>query len=270
MPAFGQHFVLTIGRSGSNTLVNALNQHPQVLNYGEVLGDWNTIRKLYNRLPAALTSGEATYLDALLHNSVLARSLNGYRNLSYLRRGGRAEMKRFGRLRTIGVKEFSLNLRRRGLSDYLAQRPHIRVIGLQRSDVLDRFMSWKMLQQTGVVKLDRGGQTGQGWRRRIQLDTGSLLEELRTVRDESRELAALLDALPGERVCRIDYDAFYGSDTETGEILQRVFRFLDLPAFRPSLRMSKILKGDRLARIGNLDACRAALRDTEFADLLAG
>ena len=97
MPDFGQHFVLTIGRSGSNTLVNALNQHPQVLNYGEVLGDWNTIRKLYNRLPAALTSGEAAYLDAVLHNPVLARALNGYRNLSYLRRGGRAEMKRFGR-----------------------------------------------------------------------------------------------------------------------------------------------------------------------------
>ena len=79
----------------------------------------------------------------------------------------------------------------------------------------------------------------------------------------------MLDALPGDRVCRIDYDAFYGSDAETGEILQRVFHFLELPAFRPSLRMRKILKGDTLARIENLDACREALRDTEFAALLA-
>ena len=266
MPAFDQHFVLTIGRSGSNTLVNALNQHPAVLNYGEVLGDWNAIRKLYNRLPAALTSGEAAYLDSLLHNRSLARALNGYRNLSHLRRGARAEMKRFDRIRTIGVKEFSLNLRRRGITDYLAERPHIRVIGLQRTDVLDRFMSWKMLQQTGVVKLDKGAAAQD---RRIRLDTGSLLQELSTIRDENRELAALLDALPGDRVCRIDYDAFYGSDAETGEILQRVFHFLELPAFRPSLRMRKILKGDTLARIENLDACREALRDTEFAALLA-
>lgn len=267
MPSFDQHFVLTIGRSGSNTLVNALNQHPAVLNYGEVLGDWNMIRKLYNRLPGALTSGEAAYLDALLHNRSLARALNGHRTLSHLCRGARAETKRFGRIRTIGVKEFSLNLRRRGIMDYLVERPHIRVIGLQRTDVLDRFMSWKMLQQTGVVKLGSGA-TAQD--RRIRLDTGNLLEELRAIRDENRELAALLDALPGDKVCRIDYDAFYGSDTETAEILQRVFHFLELPPFRPSLRMRKILKGDTLARIENLDACRAALRDTEFAELLAG
>ncbi len=32
-----RHIILTSGRSGSNYLANTLNQHPQIVNYGEVL-----------------------------------------------------------------------------------------------------------------------------------------------------------------------------------------------------------------------------------------
>lgn len=264
MPSLRQHVVLTIGRSGSNTLVNALNQHSNVLNYGEVLGDWNTIRKVYNRWPGVLKSDEAGYLDSLLHNRLIARGLNGYRNISYLRRGQKVDMKSFRQIQTIGIKEFSLNLRRKGLLDFLVARPHIKVIGLQRTHVLDRFMSWKMLQKTGVVKL---AATDNTQAQKIQLDTGTLLAELQTIQDENQELATLLDALPETQVHRIQYDDFYGSSEQTKAILQDTFRFLDLPAFEPTLQMRKILKGSTLDRIENLGDCRAAVKDTAFVHL---
>lgn len=44
-----RHVVLTLGRSGSNTLRDMLNQSPEVLNFGEVLGEWNTIRKIQRK-----------------------------------------------------------------------------------------------------------------------------------------------------------------------------------------------------------------------------
>ena len=34
-----RHVILTLGRSGSNTLCDMLNQHPEVLNFGEVLAE---------------------------------------------------------------------------------------------------------------------------------------------------------------------------------------------------------------------------------------
>lgn len=268
MASLQQHFILTMGRSGSNTLVNAMNQHPNILNYGEVLGDWNTIRKVYNRLPASWTSDDAAYLDALLGNRLIARGLNGYRNLSYLRRRQPADMKSFGNIQSIGIKEFSLNLTRRHLTQYLETRPDIRVIGLQRSNVLDRFISWQMLEQTGVVKLDSSRNTPQQ-NRQIRLDTTTLLEDLRTIQQENDTLAAMLEALPAARVHRISYDDLYGDLEQTQALLRGVFEFLDLPAFTPSLRQRKILKGSTLDRIENLEACRSALQGTEFAALFA-
>jgi len=262
MPHFNQHFILTIGRSGSNSLVDALNQHPNVLNYGEVLGDWNTIRRVYKRLPGAPC--DEAYLHALLHNPMVARGLNSYRNVSYLRRGRPDGRKSFRRIRSIGVKEFSLNLRRKGLMDFLANRPHIKVIGLRRVDLLDRFISWQMLKATGVVARDVADKTKA---RRIRLDPESLMEDLSSVQQENQELAAILSTLPPDQKLQISYDAFYGSPEQTEAILQDTYRFLDLPSYSPILRMRKILEGSPLDRIENIDECRSLVQGTPFAPL---
>ncbi|MDZ7842662.1 MAG: hypothetical protein U5R46_17825 [Gammaproteobacteria bacterium] len=164
------------------------------------------------------------------------------------------------------MKEFSLNLRRKQLQDFLAERPHIKVIGLQRDDVLDRFISWKMLQQTGVVKLDKAAD---GLQRKLTLDPGTLLAELRDIDAENRELTDMLDRLSGHRVHRIAYEDLYGVPERTQAVIREVFRFLDLPDFAPVVRMRKIIKGRPVERIGNLEACRTAVRGTEFAPLLA-
>ena len=44
-----RHIILTSGRSGSNYLTNTLNQHPQIVNYGEILASMIIPYKFYDR-----------------------------------------------------------------------------------------------------------------------------------------------------------------------------------------------------------------------------
>ena len=65
-----RHLILTHGRSGSNFLTNSLNLHPQVVNYGEVLGDWTLPCKL-RKLNLLNSESYEQYLDQLYTSSPL-------------------------------------------------------------------------------------------------------------------------------------------------------------------------------------------------------
>lgn len=150
-----QHFILTLGRSGSNALVDMINQNPALLNYGEVLGTWTPIRKAQRRL-GLLQNDDDAYLDAVLGNNRVIFAANLARTLGKLRNGRIAEIKRIRRLHSVGVKDFSLNMIRCGLNDYLYERKQVRVIGLIRANPLGRMISALRLQNTGEVSRRKG------------------------------------------------------------------------------------------------------------------
>lgn len=191
-----KHIVLTLGRSGSNTLVDLLNQHPGILNYGEALGEWSRLRKL-QRASGLFKNEDAAYLDALLGNRSLQRCANTFRNLGKAARGDYSAIKRIAGIQTIGVKEFSLNFDHAGLGSYLAKRPDIQVIGLVRSNVLARAVSSGVLEQTGVV---RTGCPKSKKLAGVKLEAGQLLRALEAVENENARLLEVLDSLDPARV----------------------------------------------------------------------
>lgn len=256
------HFILTLGRSGSNTLCDLLNQNPEVLNYGEVLGDWTAARRIGRRVGFA-RKADSAYLDRLLHDRSLARLANLYRNLRKTLDRKSSERKDFRRIRTIGVKDFSLNMQRLGLVDYLKERPDIRVIGLQRRDVVDRMLSTAMLQKTGVVLVREGNDTF----RRIAIPPAAIHRMLKTIETENRDLDTMLRGL-GDRVMRIDYEEFFSNPEACDRIMQDVFAFLQVAPTPTRIRMKKIIQAPPSRVITNFDACLDALRGTAYFDLL--
>lgn len=263
-----KHIILTLGRSGSNTLVDMLNQNPAVLNLGEVLGDWNRIRKVQTRL--RLFSGDdAAYLDALLGSPRLLRAANGYRNLSKRLAGKSGETKRHAGIQTVGFKDFSLNFERRGLLDYLRPREDIQVIGLARRNVLARMISNAVLQATGVVSSKTPG-AGAGTRPRLTLDPDRVLGQLETIETENRVLQEMLEsAAPGRRLL-LDYEDLYSGEERTRETMQRVYAFLGVPQIVPTVRMTKLASPDPLEAVENAAEIRARLRGTRFETFTHG
>lgn len=258
------HIVLTLGRSGSNTLCDMLNQSPEVLNYGEVLGHWTKMRKLRNRLPFLWRSDEA-FLHWILTSRLLRNLANAERNLRKRRDGKRDEVKRLSRIRTIGVKEFSLNFRRYGISERILHRPGMKVIALVRRDVVDRMVSNARLGATGVVKVGDDDDRGRGG---LTIDPTSIAGLLNAIETENAELEQIIARLPEAAKYVIQYDDLYRDQETRAAIMHEAFAFLGVAPITPRTRMRKIITQPITEVIENFDACLDAVRGTHHEALL--
>jgi hypothetical protein len=260
------HFVLTLGRSGSNALVDMLNQNPAILNFGEVLGDWTPVRKMQRRL-GLLHVDDSQYLDFILGSRAFLSAANTARTLGKLRNGRLREIKSIRKIESVGVKDFSLNLVRAGLSEFLLTRPHIKVVGLLRQNVVDRMVSNETLEATGLVKIHEGDVPARQHKVHIRPETA--IEKLATIEQESLQLEQMIAMLPEERIFRVYYSRFFSSPAETEETVRQVYRFLGVSDYRPKVRMKKILQVDPLCAVENEHEVRRAIAQSRFAHYLA-
>ena len=260
-----RHVILTLGRSGSNSLRDMLNQSPEVLNYGEVLGEWNAVRKAQRRL-GLFRGDDARYLDWLISGGTFLRAANAARNLGRIRTRRFDQTKARAGIQTIGFKDFSMNFEKYGLRDYLRAREDIQVIGLLREGVADRMVSNAMLGATGVVKLPSAD--GGGGPRRLRIDPDEIAGLLETIEHENRVLEEMLAELPAARVHVMRYAELFSGDETRQELMDAAFRFLDVAPVQTETRMRKIIRTPIDRTIENFDDCLAAVRGTRFETLL--
>lgn len=259
------HFILTLGRSGSNTLTDLLNQNPAFFNYGEVMGPWTYMRKLQRLVPLLPKQNDA-YLDFLLQDSAFLRNLLRYRNtVKHLKRQ-KADIKSLEKIRTVGVKDFSLHLQRAGIPNYLVDRERIKVIGLVRLNLLDRMVSNALLQETGVVANRTGKQSERG---KLTLDPCQIIPQLEVIEEENRKLTDCLRAIPEQRCMTVTYEDFFRDDATRTRLLTDIMEFLEIPVIRPEVRMQKIASAGALGTIENADAVREVIIGTRFEQFLS-
>lgn len=255
-----KHFILTLGRSGSNALVDIINQHPQALNYGELLGEWNEIHKWRNRF--RLWRGDETaYLGALLSNGIPLLVINALRSLKKRKAGKSNEVQRSRDLRTIGAKDFATFFNNTDLRTYFQERPDLKVIGLYRENIIARFISWQLLDQTGTVKK---AVTDKSNAAQITLDTSTILANITHVANEADLLQNMLSELPEEQVLWIKYEDFFFDPDQLETTIQSIFAFLGLPPASANIRARKINTARLRKTIVNYDACLEALIGSKF------
>ncbi|MRU14718.1 sulfotransferase [Roseovarius sp. A21] len=261
----GQHVILTLGRSGSNALVNLLNQHPEIMNYGEVLGDWNPIRKMQRRL-GAFKEDDAAYLDFCLGNPWGHRLAFAGRSAQRRIKRRPRDGKRLSQVRQIGIKDFALHFQNLGIIDYLAQRPDIKVIGLERANLFDRMISNALLEASGVVEI-REGQGGPA-ETKLHMEPQNALNALEVIEGENIILNQMLAGIPQERRMHVRYEDFFAGPQQTAAIMDDLHRFLEVAPFKPEVRMRKIVQGRSIDRLANRDEVIEALKGTRFQRLI--
>ena len=259
-----RHVVLTLGRSGSNTLCDMLNQSPEVLNFGEVLGEWNAIRKLQKKLPFVPREDKA-FLDWVLYSDAFLRVVNIIRSTKKTLSGKGSAAKSMRGIKTFGIKDFSLNFIRFGLSDYLDNHPDLKVVGLLREDVVDRMISNAMLGATGVIKTT---SAKSGGRKTLRIDPAQISALLTDIETENADLDAMLARLPAGRKKIIRYDDLFSDQDKRHETMTEVFEFLDVSPIRTEERMVKIIRASVSDVIENFDDCVAAVQGTPHEALL--
>lgn len=257
----GKHVVLTLGRSGSNLLVDMLNQNPAVLNVGEVLGDWSPLRRLQRR--AGFRWGDdAAWLDAIHDHPVLFRAMCLARNLRKRRAGKRQDIKAATGIASVGFKEFQINFRNHGLDTYLAERPEVRVIGLTRRNVIDRMVSVAILEASGPVKISRSQGAAP---RRIMLPPAEVIPRLDVIARETDALDAALRRIGTNRVYRLDYEDFLRSPDHSIAHLLAIYRHIGVPDYIPQIRQYKILPEDPLDGLANGEEVREIIARSFYA-----
>ncbi len=262
----GRHVVLTSGRSGSNHLVATLNQHPELVNYGEVLGAWMAPARLHERFGY----GGRTHADYLDHTLASRRHFvlaQAWGSALRMRRRERPQTKRWSRIRTVGVKDFSIHFHRLGLVDYLGHRPDIRVVHLVRTNQLRRALSLHAMRRTGVVKVAPGEASERPVLRPDPTDLVALIDRLEGERADEERLVGRLDPA---RVLRIRFEDYVATPASVQAHADSLFAFLGLDPVPVRSPQRRILPVDLAATVANHEELADALRAGGHARYLTG
>jgi hypothetical protein len=257
--------ILTNGRSGSNFVVNILNQHPNVVNYGEILGEWTLPHKLYKRLQWVMRWDWAGFVNWFL-SSRIAHLIGQWRSVKvHSARGGARTAKAFTNICAVGFKDFFFLIERNDLAAFVRQGD-FKIIYLSRSDSLARAVSLQRMSVSGQAVQHQASKNAA-----ILIDTAQLLRDLDAMAEEQKFEDELIAAIDPTRLMRIDYQDYFFDPGRMESINQGMFQFLGVPPCAVRAEHRKI-SGDSLrSEISNLDAVKsvlAASRHSALASML--
>lgn len=254
-----KHIILTLGRSGSNYLVTALNQHPEVVNYGEVLGPWTTLAKFRSRVWPDEPSD--AYLDRIYSSAPVFFGGQVVSAISHKRKGRPIRWHQRSKVRQIGIKEFATNFEKHELADYLTDRRDIRVICLDRENVLRRYLSNEFLRKNRRVR----NSTGSAQHETVVLDPKTMIGELETFTYERQLLRGLTEVV--NPVLHLTYEKIFDPATKS-ETLQQVYQFLGVAPITLDYGDFKLNSGTLDALIANYDEVQETLTGTKYEHFL--
>ena len=259
-----RHVVLTSGRSGSNHLVAAINQHPSLCNFGEVLGPWTLPAKLWS--PARwLGASQAQLLESVYSSRAVYYAAQ---SLSFASRslGGRAtHFRSRNRLLSLGVKEFFIHLRDPAALGWFEGCEGLSIIHLKREDLLARALSVHRLNLEGRAVTLTDDAPGEA----ISVDPDSLLGTLDALKAEALEEERLLERLSKHRRLSLVYERDLSTQDAAARALQEVHEFLGVePLPLSDTGHRSAVRGQPIEAVENRAEVEAALKASQHAELL--
>lgn len=261
-----QHAILTNGRSGSNFLTNLLNSHPNIVNYGETLGNWTLPAKLYKALRIDAEINQQ-YLDTILSSRTFFSLSQIYSAIAHLRDGKKPNIKSWGKIQSIGIKDFSVQFQNRNMTDYFIKRPHIKVINLTRENQLKRFISVSLMVETGLVKAT-SEKTKNRNKSIITIDTTTLINTLEVYEKELNYQKYLAGKLPPERCLNLTYEKVFESSDSLLQTKLETLEFLNLDRTEISSSHRKLNSDQLTDLVENYDEVQKTLFNTSYEKYL--
>jgi LPS sulfotransferase NodH len=255
-----KHIVLTHGRSGSNYIVSALNNHPEILNYGEVLGVWVPLYRILGKRRILFPTAER-FLNWVYKSKLLfyVYKSDCFRYIFNFNIDGGNRIKDIRKIKTIGIKEFSVNFHNRCCFDFLKLNLNLKVIYLKRENLLQRYISLIFMRNSNVW-VNRGNRNKV---KKIIVDIDDMLHTLNAMRFEEREIEYHLNKFKGS-VLEISYDKYFKSLKSINYYNKLIFEFLGVSKLNVTGTHKKILPKKLKDKIQNYDEVTRALVNTEY------
>jgi LPS sulfotransferase NodH len=261
-----KHLIFTNGRSGSNYLVNLLNAHPEVINYGEVLGSWTLPHQIYHKMTFGSKPG-IEYLRYIYNSKSFFWGGQVYSAWSHWKRKEDIRFKSFHQIKTIGIKDFSINFLRQNIERFIWESDDLAVINLYRANSLQRFVSFLMLSKTKVVKVD-STNTSSPKREKIYVDVREFMKGLEIVDKETEEQLAIAAKIPSHRLFNISYENLFSVENNQ-KIQESILEFLGVPPLILTSNHKKILPVNLADIIENYDEIFPEIKASKYEKYLA-
>lgn len=262
MQPINYHFILTSGRSGSNYLINTLNLHPRILNFGEVLGEWTYPFKLYRMISWSGISWNR-FIWLIYRNNLFYYKAQAISAWAHLKRRQKINFKPRHRLCSIGIKDFAFLLKKRNLSEFLRLSKDIRVIHLYRNNIFKRYLSVLRLNQTGIARSVTPIPFDS-----VYVDTKELIATLELYEKEKLTEESIKNGIPERRVLSICYEDYFQSGQSISRTNRKIFEFLDADPIPVTSGIKKLGSDNLQTYITNYDEVRRVLSGTKFEPFL--
>ncbi|WP_013324461.1 hypothetical protein [Gloeothece verrucosa] len=257
-----KHIILTNGRSGSNYISGVLNSHPHITNYGEVLGEWTVPYMIYDKFFKYRMSSES-YLDYMYNSKFFFNAAQIYSAYSKIKRKEKINFKSYKQIKSLGIKEFSINFFRRNIDNYLASKKNIFVINLYRENSLARLVSIEAMTTTGIVSTQK--KLGKI---KIYLNPEGILERLNIFEKEKKDQFDLIENLEQKFIFNISYEEYFASPESQRELTKKIFEFLKVEPIDVTLNQKKILSRKLSNTVENYEEIVSILKGTQYEQYL--
>ncbi len=256
-----RHFILTHGRSGSNFLANSINNHPSLVNYGEVLGEWTPAYRLFSHFnKMGLVLDWNAYLDTLYSSTLLFYFAQTHSALSKLLKRQKSNFKCKASVKSLGIKDFCFLLEKRGLLSYLQDRPDIKIIYLTRRNHLKRYLSLLNMKSSGIVKTE----STLLQQNKYIIDVDDLLLKIEVFREEEMIGDRLVKSVPQSKLMTIDYEEYFFDTKSVNKTNSMIFKFLGVEEIQLASQQRKILSSKAIDHIANYAEVSSALRQAGY------
>lgn len=260
-----RHLIFTHGRSGSNYLVSLLNSHPEITNYGEVLGEWTLPYKLHQKIGIGGKT-ELEYLECLYESKAFFVAAQAYHWLKHFKRGRKVKFKLPYQISTLGIKEFSENFRRRNLENFFLENNNILIINLYRENTLYRYVSLLMLKQTGIIASNHNSQISS-MPTKIHVDVREFMMGLTKLEEEYQYQQAMASKIAPDMILHISYEDLFSKDYSE-QCKRSIFEFLGVQPLNLESDHKKILPTDLSQIFLNYNEILEALKSSDFQKYL--
>ncbi|MDM8564089.1 sulfotransferase [Candidatus Halobeggiatoa sp. HSG11] len=259
------HIILTSGRSGSNYLTNTLNQHPKIVNYGEILASMIIPYTLYDRCKRyKLCNGSVIdYLNYAYTNKKFFYASQIYSAYSHFRKKKPINFKTWKKINNLGTKDFFFNYHNKNAVDFLLSNQDIAIIYLYRENMLRRYISGVFLNKNQFASTEKNVKI-----RKVNIDLAKMMTNLNAISKEVADEQNILKQLQNHRLITIKYEDYFADEKSILAQNKQVFEFLDEEPIHLTSKHKKILPHSWRDQIENYDEFCDCLANTEYHQYL--
>lgn len=258
-----RHIILSQGRSGSNFIRNSINIHPEIVNYGEVLGTWTAPSKIWH-LVKLLGCNQDDYFDLLFKNRFLFFSAQMWSSVAHLNKKKKINYKTFKTVKSLGVKEFCFHIKKYNLENYIITNTDIGIIYLYRQNLLKRYLSMQNLKKNNVVSTEQNDIKIQ----KIHIDTEDMIEKLQVLENEAEYEKELLNKIKKNPILSIKYEDAFATYESLQRMMHDVFNFLGVKPIDVVSDHKKILPTSIFDIVDNCDEVIEKLKSTKYHEYI--